>query len=153
VDVADRLGLRDLVERYAQAVDAKDVDTVVGLFTGDGRLVSHIPPGTDESPLEQQGHEQLHRALELGLARYRATTHMIGGQVVEADGDGATGVTVCRAHHLYDSRRNGSEGGSRMLVMALRYHDRYVRSAAGWRFAERLLRLDWLEDRPFGDRP
>ena len=152
MDIADRLALRELVERYAQAVDAKDVDTVVGLFTEDGRLVSHIPPGTDESPLEQQGHQQLHRALELGLARYRVTTHMIGGQVLHHDGEGLGGVTVCRAHHLYDSRRNGSEGGSRMLVMALRYHDRYVRSSDGWRFRERLLRLDWLEDRPFGDR-
>ena len=152
MEVTDRLALRELVERYAQAVDAKDVDTVVGLFTEDGRLVSHIPPGTDESPLEQQGHQQLHRALELGLARYRVTTHMIGGQVVEADGEGATGLTVCRAHHLYDSRRNGSEGGSRMLVMALRYQDRYVRTGQGWRFGQRLLRLDWLEDRPFGDK-
>ena len=151
MEVADRLALRELVERYAQAVDAKDVDTVVGLFADDGSLVSHIPPGTDESPLEQHGHHQLRRALEAGLARYRATTHMIGGQVVEAAGDGATGVTVCRAHHLYDSRRDGEGGNPRMLVMALRYHDRYVRSAGGWRFARRLLRLDWLEDRAFGE--
>jgi hypothetical protein len=34
-----------------------------------------------------------------------------------------------------------------MLVMAVRYTDRYARQGGGWGFAERQLRLDWREDR------
>lgn len=144
-DTAHRLELRALVERYAQAVDARDFDTVVHLFTEDGVLLSHLNPGTEHTPLERRGRDQLHHALETGLSRYRSTTHLIGGHAAELDGDVADGMTVCLAHHLYDL-----EGGSRMLVMAIRYEDRYAKHHGLWRFTQRRLRLEWREDRPFG---
>ena len=145
-DIADRLALRALVERYAQAVDSRDLDTVVALFVEDARLLSHLQPGTEVTPLACHGRTELRRALELGLAQYRATTHIIGGQTVDVEGAQGRGETWCMAHHLYDSK----ERGPRMLVMAIRYEDSYVRRHDSWLFAERRLRLDWREDRPFG---
>jgi ketosteroid isomerase-like protein len=142
-DSNDRVHLRDLVERYAMAVDARDIDAVVHLFTEDGVLLSHLMPGTEESPLERRGHEQLRRALEIGLARYRRTTHIIGGQVVELDGDEAEGTTVCVAHHLHET-----DDGDELVVMAIRYHDRFTKKHGSWRFSERRLQLEWREGRP-----
>jgi ketosteroid isomerase-like protein len=142
-DSPDRSALRDLVERYALAVDSRDIDRVVDLFTEDGVLLSHLMPGTEETPLERRGHEKLRRALELGLAQYTATTHLIGGQAVEVQGDTAEGTTVCLAHHLY-----GADGGDRLLLMAIRYYDTYAKEHGVWRFSQRRLRLDWREDRP-----
>lgn len=148
VDSEDRMALRDLVERYAMAVDARDIDTVVGLFTDDGVMLSHLDPGTEETPFERRGRAQLRRALERGLARYRSTTHVIGGQVIELDGSGGRGTTACLAHHVYDAE----DGAERLLVMAIRYHDRYVKAGGRWRFGERRLKLEWRHDHPLGDR-
>ncbi len=148
-DTEDRIELRALVERYAQAVDANDTAAVVALFTEDGRLLSHLMPGTEVDPLVRTGHDQLRRALDAGLALYRQTTHVIGGQVLELDFDGASGTTVCLAHHVYDA----AAGGRRLLIMAIRYEDSYVRRHGMWRFAERRLRLDWRDDRPLAEPP
>ncbi len=84
-----------------------------------------------------------------GLERYLGTTHLVGGQVldIEDDGEHASGETVCLAHHVYER-----DGVRRLLVMAVRYEDRYVREAGAWRFAERQLRLDWRDDRPMAER-
>lgn len=148
-DDADRIALRGLVERYAQAVDARDIETVVRLFTEDGIMLSYLMPSTEEKPIERRGHEQLRRALELGLAQYEATTHVIGGQIVELEGECAEGTTLCLAHHVY----RADDGDERLLVMAIRYHDRYTKHHGSWRFAERRLHLEWQEDRPlFGRR-
>ncbi len=146
-DSPDKIALRDLVERYALAVDSRDIETVVHLFTEDGVMLSHLMPGTEETPFERRGHEQLRRALELGLAQYKATTHIIGGQVVELYGDEADGTVACLAHHVC-----GTDAGERLLVMAIRYQDRYRRQDGSWRFAQRRLRLEWREDRPVSTR-
>ncbi|HTZ09454.1 MAG TPA: nuclear transport factor 2 family protein [Acidimicrobiales bacterium] len=147
VSTEDLVALRRLVDRYASGVDHRDVPAVAALFSPGGRLVAHFGPGTVEDPVVRSGRDDVAAALEAGLARYRATTHVVGGQVVEPDGDGARGETTCLAHHLYDR-----DGQARLLVMAVRYADRYERRPGGWCFAERRLRLDWRQDRPLEER-
>jgi hypothetical protein len=146
--VADRTALRDLVDAYARHVDRRQAESVAALFTVDGRLVSRLHDGADTAPIVRRGRAEIAAALAAGLGRYVTTTHIVGGQVVTIDGDRATGDTVCLAHHVYDS-----DGTRRMLVMAVRYADTFVRRSGGWGFAERELRLDWRQDRPLEDRP
>jgi uncharacterized protein (TIGR02246 family) len=146
--VADRTALRDLVDAYALHVDRRDAEAVAALFTADGCLVSRLHDAGADSPIVRQGRAEIAAALVAGLDRYLATTHIVGGQVVTIDGDGATGDTVCLAHHVYE---NG--GGRRLLVMAVRYTDIYARQSGGWGFAERQLHLDWRQDRAMEDRP
>jgi uncharacterized protein (TIGR02246 family) len=147
---ADRLALRDLVDAYARHVDQRDAEAVAALFTVDGQLVSRLHDAGTDSPIIRRGRDEIAHALVTGLERYVATTHIVGGQVVsmEGDGDTATGHTVCLAHHVYDSN-----DGRRLLVMAVRYTDRYARQGRGWGFAERQLHLDWKEDRALEDQP
>lgn len=145
--LSDRTALRDLVDAYARRVDRRDAQAVAALFTADGRLVSRLHGAADDAPIVRRGRDEIAGALVAGLERYISTTHVVGGQVVDIDGDGATGDTVCLAHHLYDAA-----GVRRMLVMAVRYTDRYARQAGGWAFAERQLRLDWREDGAVDDR-
>ncbi len=144
--VIDRVALRDLVDAYARHVDRRDALSVAALFTADGRLVSRLHDGGGDAPIVRRGRHEIATALAAGLDRYTVTTHVVGGQVVIVDGDGATGETVCLAHHVYEGA-----GGRRMLVMAVRYADTYARGADGWAFAERELTLDWREDRSMED--
>ena len=134
-DLVDRDALRRLVERYATAVDHRDLEGAAGCFVPEGRL----RVGDDE-PLE--GRQAIVSALGR-LARYEVTAHLLGHSNHVVDGDRATGESWCRAHHVYE------DGGVRRnWVMAIRYHDRYVRRAEGWRIEDRHLVVDWLEDRP-----
>jgi len=149
-DIADRFELRSLVEAYARHVDDRDVDAVAALFTEDGRMLAHLAPGTEVEPLVREGREKVRRAIAAGLEVYLGTTHVIGAQVVEIHGTAATGTTTCLAHHVYEDTEGN---GRRMLLMAIRYEDRYRHEDGSWRFAERRLRLDWRDDRPLHDTP
>ena len=148
-DVEIRLALRDLVDTYARDVDRGDTAAVAGLFSEQGMLVAHFHTARDGTPNVRRGRAEIGEALVAGLAPYLATTHVVGGQVLEADAEGgrARGETVCLAHHVYER-----DGGRRLLVMAVRYQDEYVCESGEWRFAERQLRLDWRDDRPLAER-
>lgn len=146
-EVAARVALRLLVDTYARHVDRRDTDAVAGLFSADGRLVAHFHTGPDGAPTVRTGRGEIAAALVAGLDRYAATTHVVGGQVVEVDDARASGETVCLAHHIYER-----DGVSRLLVMAVRYQDDFVCESGTWRFAQRQLRLDWRDDRPMTER-
>jgi hypothetical protein len=119
----DGPAIRRLVEQYARAVDRRDPDQLVEVFTDDAVLVTLVG--------EVRGHEQL-RSIPRRLARYRATMHLLGSHHTAPEPDGsAAGWTDCVAHHVY-----------------LRYHDRFRATPAGWRIAERRLELLWDEDHP-----
>jgi ketosteroid isomerase-like protein len=148
-DIGARIALRLLVDTYARHVDRRDTEAVARLFAADGRLVAHFHQGPDGAPSVRTGRQEIAAALVAGLAPYVATTHIVGGQVVEVDveGEGARGETVCLAHHLYER-----DGAQRLLVMAVRYEDEFVCESGSWYFAERQLRLDWRDDRPMAER-
>jgi uncharacterized protein (TIGR02246 family) len=135
-DLLDRDALRRLVERYATAVDHRDLEAAAGCFLPDGRL-------TVGEGAALEGRDAIVGALGR-LERYAVTAHLLGHSNHAVDGDRATGESWCRAHHVYDD-----EGGTRRdWVMAIRYLDRYVRSEEGWMIEDRHLVVDWLEDRP-----
>jgi len=77
------------------------------------------------------------------LNRYDATTHFVGQSTVfTLDTNRATGEAYCLAHHV------ATEGGKRSLMIAsLRYLDTFAKIHGAWLFAERLLYVDWLEQR------
>jgi ketosteroid isomerase-like protein len=134
-DLLDRDALRRLVERYATAVDHRDVASAAGCFVPEGRLRVG-----DDAPLE--GRDAIVSALGR-LSRYEVTAHLLGHSNHVVDGDRATGESSCRAHHVYEDA-----GVRRDWVMTIRYLDRYVRSTEGWRIEHRHLVVEWLEDRP-----
>jgi hypothetical protein len=56
--------------------------------------------------------------------------------------DRGTGETYCMPHHLtVDSEKR------QLMIAALRYHDTFVKADGAWLFAERLLYVDWIEER------
>jgi hypothetical protein len=77
------------------------------------------------------------------LNRYAATMQFVGqSTILSLTTDQATGEAYCLAHHLTD------DGGKReLMVAALRYHDTFLKMDGSWLFAERVLYVDWLENR------
>jgi hypothetical protein len=77
------------------------------------------------------------------LNQYAATMHFLGqGTILSLTGDRGTGEAYCMAHHLtVDGAKR------RLMIAALRYDDTFVKMDGSWLFAERLLYVDWLEER------
>jgi hypothetical protein len=69
--------------------------------------------------------------------------HFVGqSTILSLTADQGTGEAYCMAHHLTE------EGGTRkLMVAALRYYDTFIKTDGAWLFAERLLYVDWLENR------
>ncbi|WP_214412807.1 nuclear transport factor 2 family protein [Sphaerisporangium fuscum] len=141
----DRVLLRELVDRYASAVDRRLPERVVALFTEDGELLVH-GPGDEEPRRSYRGRPAIARALT-GLARFQATSHLVANQLLEVTGGEATGETYCTASHVY-----ADGDGHRIYVMSIRYEDTFVRTGGHWLFTRRRERVDWAEDRPFSPR-
>jgi ketosteroid isomerase-like protein len=139
---ADRLAIRELVDAYAYCADRRDAAGQKALFTEDTHFVVYME-GQGSAPTQVlDGREALTPVFD-DLNRYQATMHFNGQNTVALDGDRATGMSYCIAHHLF------TEGGERKLMVAwLRYGDTFVKVDDAWLFAERNLYVDWTETRP-----
>jgi SnoaL-like domain len=141
-EAADRLAIRELVEAYAHCADRRDAQGQMALFTADTHFVVYMN-AKDSKPTQE-----LHSRVALApvfadLNQYAATMHFVGQSTIfSLNGDHATGEAYCIAHHL---TANGET--RRMMVAYLRYLDTFVKIDGMWLFAERLLYVDWLEER------
>ena len=148
----DEQALRRLAESYAHAVDRLDPELLVSLFTPDGvieadfqfsetsllTLVASVTP----NGMRIVGHDQIRAIPPMLGQRFKGTWHCVMNQTTTIDGDAAHGETYTLAHHLYEP-----EPGQPMTFdMAIRYQDRFVRDADGWRFANRRLVVDWTRN-------
>jgi hypothetical protein len=77
------------------------------------------------------------------LNKYDATTHFVGQSTIfTLTSDRVTGQADCLAHHVT------LDGAMRRLMVAsLRYLDTFAKIDGAWLFAERLLYVDWLDER------
>jgi ketosteroid isomerase-like protein len=141
-EAADRLAIRELIEAYAHCADRRDAKGQMALFTADTRFVVYMD-ARDPKPSQELHTREALAPVFADLNRYAATMHFIGqSTIVSLSGDRATGEAYCIAHHLT------MDGGQRrMMVAYLRYLDRFVKKDRAWLFAERLLYVDWLEER------
>lgn len=55
----------------------------------------------------------------------------------------ATGEAYCLAHHV-----TVAGGTRRLMVASLRYLDTFAKIDGAWLFSERLLYVDWVDERP-----
>ena len=141
-EAADRLSIRELVEAYAHCADRRDATGQMALFTADTHFVVYMN-AKDPRPSQELHSRDALAPVFADLNQYDATTHFVGQSTILAlTGDRATGEAYCLAHHVM----LGS-GKRRLIVASLRYLDTFVKTDGAWLFAERLLYVDWLEER------
>jgi hypothetical protein len=141
-EAADRLAIRELVEAYAHCADRRDAKGQMALFTADTHFVVYIN-ATDPNPSQElRSREQL-APVFADLNKYAATMHFLGQTtILTLSSDRGTGETYCTPHHLtIDGEKQ------RLMIAALRYYDTFVKVDGEWLFAERLLYVDWIEER------
>ena len=115
-----------LTHDYALANDTFDVDAVVGLFLPDG-VFDMRPIGLDA----YRGHAEIRDFFERERRALAHVMHVTTNHRIDVEGDEGTGTVYYLAIGVV--RRSGEENQSRGY-----YEDRYVRTAAGWRFRSRV---------------
>ena len=136
--MSDTDGIRNLLGRYCELMDAGDYDGVGELFA-DGALA------------DEQGNEFARGATAVGDS-YRQTNkahgatprtkHLVTNTVIELDGDGQ-GATARSSYLVLQA----TDALPLQPIITGRYRDRFARDEAGkWHFAERRFFVDLLGD-------
>jgi len=141
-EAADRLAIRELVEAYAHCADRRDAQGQMSLFTTDTHFVVYMS-AKDPTPSQELNSREELAPVFADLNKYDATTHFVGrSTIITLTNERATGEAYCLAHHVtVDGEKR------RLMVASLRYQDTFVKMDGARLFAERLLYVDWLEER------
>jgi SnoaL-like domain len=141
-EAADRLAIRELIEAYAHCADRRETQQQMALFTTDTHFVVYMSAKDPKPSMELHSRDAL-APVFADLNQYDATTHFLGqSTVLTFTAERATVAVYCLAHHVT------VDGAKRRLMLAaLRYHDTCVKINGAWLFAERILYVDWQEER------
>jgi hypothetical protein len=130
-EAADRLAIRELVETYAYCADRRDAKGQMALFTADTHFVVYMN-AKDPTPSQELHSRGALAPVFADLNQYAATMHFVGQSTIfTLTGDRAT----------VDGEKR------RLMVAYLRYLDSFAKIDCAWLFSERLLYVDWLEQR------
>jgi len=128
----DRQAIEDVLVGYATALDTRDWAALEAVYLPDavaiydGERFDGLPAIVD--------------ICRRSLEPLTSSQHLLGNFAVEVDGDAARSACYLQAMHY----RAGIRGLS-TWVMAGTYRDRFVRTADGWRIAERDLEIAWTD--------
>jgi uncharacterized protein (TIGR02246 family) len=130
----DRAEIEALRGEFTDAGMTHDYDRFAALFTHDG--VWRIP----DAGVHLAGRDEIRAGIERLQAAWEFFVQNTHPGTVRLAGDTATGRTyVCELGRLGD--------GSSHLNYSV-YHDRYRRTPDGWRFAERIYEVRYVDDSP-----
>lgn len=136
----DRDAILELVARYAHAVDGRDVEGIVALFTPDGRI------DFEGGATSGDGAAGIRAAFERAftgtqLAPPATSTHLMANTLVDLQGDTAHAETQGVA--FLASPATGT-----VVTRGLLYSDDLRRTEDGWRIAHRIHRSIWQTSSP-----
>ncbi len=110
--------IRQLADRYALAVDSRDLDALVELFVED------VQVGRDRFGREALREDFARQLREVGITILFVSNHVIDLD----DDDHARGVVYCKGE---------IQDGERWITQAIQYRDRYEHRDGRWYFVRR----------------
>jgi ketosteroid isomerase-like protein len=125
--LVDEAAIRRVLVRYSRAIDRLDWDLL--------RTCYH-PDAVDDHGLYCGGIEGFIELLQAKLPLDESTTHFLGNQEIEVDGDVAYAETACVARHR---RPAAGDAPASDYFGFLRYCDRFERRNGQWRIAHRVV--------------
>jgi uncharacterized protein (TIGR02246 family) len=123
VGTDDETAIRALVHRYTTAIGTRDADAWSATWADDG--VWDLGGGATT------GRDAIRAAWVTAMEHFVEVGHVATFGSLDVDGDVASGTWV-----VEEATRDADGHG---FAFTADYHDRYVRTAEGWRFAERRL--------------
>ena len=128
--IEDRLEIQDVIVRYAHGIDGQDDELVASCFTDDAEAsFAGVPAGPGGPAIAA------FLASTMGTPRVQST-HRFTNVAVTLDGDEAE---VHSSAVVYAVRGDPVQ----LRLRGIRYRDRFVRTAAGWRIGRRVHSVSW----------
>ena len=123
--IEDRNAIDDLVSTYCLAIDERDLERFLSLFSEDA-VLRH-----EDGVMRLDGLPAIREYYTQRFAGYGVTFHTPHSRIVEfVSPDEATGVVTGHAEMSQDGE---------LVLAAIRYSDRYRKMGGRWLFAERVL--------------
>ena len=147
-EVSDRLEIQDLLARYSFAIDERDWDALDRVFTPDATI------DYSETGGAKGDFAQIKAWLPVALARFPMYQHMVATTRLDLAGDTATSRTILFNPMVYRDEKPGDEKpgderpGDQVFFIGLWYRDRFVRTADGWRIADRYEEMAYSHNVP-----
>ena len=136
-EISDRLEIQDLLARYTDAIDRRDWDALDQIFTEDA-WIDYSAVGGAAGRLTE-----IKKFLDDSFKLFASTQHLVGSSVVDIAGDEATARTICHNPMVFKGGKD-----PQLLVCGVWYRDRLVRTADGWRIAERVEESSYMKEIP-----
>ncbi len=133
-ELADRVEIDELLNRYVSALDDNQFDILPTVFTNDAHI-SYADAGMDGD------YATVSDWLAKQRVQQRVWLHLVGNRRVTLDGDRAQAVSSFFFTGVAHSGNTFFTGGE--------YHDQMVRTPDGWRIADRVEKQLWN----YGDLP
>jgi hypothetical protein len=140
-ELQDRIAIRELIDAYTFCADTRNIEAHIALFTEDTNFEVYMDEKNPEPTQVVRGNENLFPVFD-DLNQYVSTMHLNGQCTIKLDGDHATATTYCRAYHL-----KLPDGVQKLMIAGIRYYDTAVKQNGQWLFAERKLKVCWIENR------
>ncbi len=121
----DREAIRELVARYGQVVDDRDLEGVRMLFSEDAVF------RTRGGEMNAIGIEAVMDNFRNRFAAMKASGHFVHDHIISIQDEcTASGFVTSHAELVRDGRA---------YLVAMRYHDQYARVGSKWKFRERVV--------------
>jgi hypothetical protein len=126
--LSDRFEIRDLITRYANALDSRSFQWLDEIFTPDAYVDYRATGGIDGS------YAKIREWLPGATGAFPRMCHLVGNIAVTVDKNQARARTLC----LNPVEVPLPGGGSQVMFLAMWYADELIRTAAGWRMTRRV---------------
>ncbi|MBA2283170.1 MAG: nuclear transport factor 2 family protein [Actinomycetota bacterium] len=131
-EVSDRLEIHDVLARYSYAIDFRRWADLDAIFTPDATIDYRATGGITGNLAE------IEAFLDSSFAMVNRSQHLMATTVIDFEPDRAAAATRTMCHNpMVFAGAGGIADPGRLAVFGLWYHDRFVRTAAGWRIAQR----------------
>ena len=137
----DRIAIRELIDAYSFCADTRNIQGHMALFTEDTNFEVYMDEKIPTPTQVVTGRNNLFPVFN-DLNQYVSTMHFNGQSIIKVNGDRATATTYCRAYHL-----KLPDGKQQLMIAGIRYYDTLVKENGAWLFAERKLKVCWIENR------
>jgi hypothetical protein len=137
----DRIAIRELIDQYAFCADTRDAQGQMAIFTEDTNFEVYMDEKLPTPTQVVKGRKNLFPVFD-NLNQYFSTMHFNGQSTIKLNEHRATATTYCRAYHL-----KVEDGVQKFMIAGIRYYDIMVKQHGNWLFAERKLKVCWIESR------
>jgi len=121
----NKLNVRETIERYFFGVDARDRRALISCFSADAQASYHWLTPEQKTIV---GGVAIGEDVYAACSLFTSSTHSIANLTVDLLGEAAEANTFAIANVIR---------GSSLVVRGLRYQDRLIRTAQGWRIVQR----------------